>query len=409
MDIDKSNELETTTRNSKFDVIVVGGGMVGATTALAFAKQGKTVALLEKNHPSKQWLDNPPLRVSAINLGSEVLLEQLGIWQRIEAKSRCQFNRLATWEQGAKSVMFEAGEIGEHHLGYLVRNEAIQLAAFEEINEYFSDSVTHFTSSNIEAVSQHSDFVSVRLLDNTLEKELVIHAELLVGADGANSQVRKLLGIGVSGWDYQQHCMSITIKTEFPEQDITWQEFQPSGPKAFLPLADGYASLIWYDSAEAIRSLKAINSAEEMKGRVVSTFPALAGDFEVVQWASFPLTRRQANQYQIGRCVLVGDAAHTINPLAGQGVNLGYKDVSRLIKLLEDIDWSDVAILNGALKRYQSSRKLDAQLMSGAMDSFYLLFSNEKPMLKRVRLGLLSLANSLPWAKKQVLKRAVGY
>lgn len=191
-------------------------------------------------------------------------------------------------------------------------------------------------------------------------------------------------------------------------QDITWQEFQPSGPKAFLPLNQGFASLIWYDSPQRIKQIKQL-SHDAIKQQVLETFPKLAGDFEVMQLASFPLTRRQANRYIDGRVVLVGDAAHTINPLAGQGVNLGYKDVMELSEQLRLIDLNNNTYVEKALAVYQRKRKAESLIMSSAMDSFYTLFSNDKTPFKILRKGLLSVANKFESAKKLVLKKAVGY
>ncbi|NVK25149.1 MAG: FAD-dependent monooxygenase [Gammaproteobacteria bacterium] len=399
---------------SEFDVIIVGGGMVGAAQVLAFCQQHKRVLLLEKNLPKSEWLEKPPLRVSAVNLCSEEYLNELGLWQHLSAEHMCVFNHLSTWEKEASALAkqkltFSAQDINKSHLGYLIRNEALQMAAFEQFKQLSNPPV--ISSAELVAIDQdglttEQDKVIVRLQEKDVQTQLKSH--LVIGADGANSRVRQLLNIGLSGWDYQQHCFSITIKTNFPMQDITWQEFQPSGPKAFLPLSDGMASLIWYDSADIIKQLKQM-SPLALKQKVLDVFPPLAGDFEVVQHASFPLTRRQAKSYVDGRAVLIGDAAHTINPLAGQGVNLGYKDVAELSQQLDGIDLTDNSSLTKALQKYQTKRKTESLVMSGAMDSFYTLFSNDKTVLKFVRRGLLNVANKLPWAKKQVLMKAVGY
>jgi 2-octaprenyl-3-methyl-6-methoxy-1,4-benzoquinol hydroxylase len=396
-----------------YDVVIVGGGMVGATQAVALAKQQKRVLVIEKYIPRPEVLEQAPVRVSAINLASEKYLTELGVWPHISATSKCMFDQLATWEQRHNPVIFSASDINTEHLGYLIRNEALQLAAFDQMSASVStqaeknspDVVTNCQLNNIE---QTNDLVHIELTDVETNESKLITCSLLIGADGAFSQVRTLMNIGTTGWDYQQHCLSLTIKTEFPTQHITWQEFQPSGPKAFLPLEGGYSVLIWYDDANEVKQLLALTN-EQLKKQVLDRFPDLAGDFEVIQKASFPLTRRQANQYTKGRVVLVGDSAHTINPLAGQGVNIGYKDVEVLSGLLEGVDIVNLESLSLSLLQYEKLRKRDAQLMSLAMDSFYGLFSNDKAPLKLLRSGLLNVANKLQWAKKQVLKKAVGY
>lgn len=390
------------TIQSEYDAIVVGGGMVGASLAVTLAGQNKSVLLLETFIPSTDALSSPPLRVSAINLFSERWLEQQGIWQHINDASKWPFEELATWDQPQHKLVFSAAEIGEAHLGYLVRNEAIQLAALEQVN-----SLNGVTLSQARLTSFEQSASSVQAMLSLGDESLSVNAKLVFGADGAMSSVRALAGIGTSGWQYQQQCFCLTIKTQFENLKQTFQEFQPSGPKAYLPLAENYASLIWYDAGEQIQTLKTLNNAA-LKRKVMEIFPELPGDFDVVQTASFPLTRRQAKRYFNGRIVLVGDAAHTINPLAGQGVNLGYQDLAAIEQLLMDWDWEDSKLLEKQLKQYQLKRKTQAMVMSGAMDSFYHLFSNDNNTLRSIRSQFLSLADRSGLAKKLVLKKAVG-
>ena len=388
-----------------FDAVVVGGGMVGSVQALALLEQGKRVLLLERQLPSVDWLAKPPLRVSAINLFSQDYLEQLGVWAHIALGSKNVFKRLATWDKPMSRLEFNADEIEHDHLGHLIRNEAIQLAGFDALKPYVQSAQLMLSDAALNRIETRDRDVCLHLSDPS--GEISVSATLLIGADGANSKVRQLAHIGTSGWDYQQHCLSITIKTDFGPQDITWQEFQPSGPKAFLPLADGYASLIWYDAPNNIKQLKTLPDTV-LKTKIIETFPDLPGDFVVVQHASFPLTRRQAKRYFSGRIVLVGDAAHTINPLAGQGVNLGFKDVAELSSILKAVDWNDSEKIRQALVTYQQKRKLESCVMSGVMDLCYQLFSNSGALRQTFRNQFLSLANQSRWAKVQVLKKAVG-
>lgn len=402
-----NQNLQDTLLNNSFDIVIVGGGMVGASLAAGFAQQNKSVLVIERARPENDWLSQPPLRVSAVNRYSETWLQSVGCWNDIDKADKCQFNRLATWEKGTDKVEFSAEELQESHLGHLIRNEALQLACYSALEKNDSDKVSFMYGGQIDQVQNNTNNVIItgRTKD---DKAFTVNTLLLVGADGANSKVRQLAKIGVTGWDYQQACFSITIKTNFATQDITWQEFQPSGPKAFLPLNDGFASLIWYDSKSTITALKGL-SDQALKQAIIETFPELPGDFDIIQHASFPLTRRQANQYNNGRIVLVGDAAHTINPLAGQGVNLGYKDNATLLSLMQDSDLKDFDRLVKLLKRYTIKRKADSLLMSGVMDGFYHLFSNDKAPLKKARGLMLSLANHFSFAKKSVIKKALGF
>lgn len=385
---------------NKFDVIIIGGGMVGAAAAVSFAKQNKRVALIENHVPKRESLELPPLRVSAVNLYSEAFLTQCGIWANIEESASNQFKRLATWEKRHQVLMFNSEEIDRAHLGHLIRNEALQQAAFDTFTQ-FGDLI-QVCSDEVSSIEQDSQQVRVQLG----EQQLL--ARLLIGADGAQSVTRRMMKVGQTGWQYQQSCLSITIKAEDFEQDITWQEFQESGPKAFLPLTNNHHALIWYDNKQRVKELSQLDDAQ-LKQEIIATFPPLPGDFDIVQHASFPLARTQANQYVKGNIVLVGDAAHTINPLAGQGVNLGYKDVSVLSDLLKDIDWQSEAAFDKALREYQLKCKAQSLLMSSMMDAFYLLFSNQNSVLASIRQTALQLAGSANVAKKWVLNKAVGY
>lgn len=398
-----------------YDAVIVGGGMVGASLAIAMSKIGKQVLLIEKNEPQNGWLDAAPLRVSAINLASQALLSQLDIWSHINASHKCYFEQLATWESRNNRLVFDSSSLNKPYLGHLVRNEALQLAAYQMIRQHHQDSITTACNGikDIYPVGNKNKVVLATLSTDEQNKSEVtqeaqaITCDLVFVADGAQSQTRQLANIGVTGWQYQQQCFSITIKTHFPTQHITWQEFQTNGPKAFLPLEAQFASLIWYDSAETVKSLKQLSTAE-LKSKILATFPPLPGDFDIIQSASFPLVRQQANHYFKNRIVLLGDAAHVINPLAGQGVNLGFKDIEVLISQLSEIDWCDDNALAVALNQYQLKRRLDAQIMSSAMDAFYWTFSNAKAPLKFIRNSILAVVQKTSIVKRMALKKAIG-
>ena len=242
----------------------------------------------------------------------------------------------------------------------------------------------------------------------TLDSSQTLQARLVVGADGANSQVRNLAAIGTSGWQYRQSCMLITVDTGEPQQDTTWQQFFPSGPRAFLPLYDQWASLVWYDSPQRIRQLQAMPPAQ-LEKEIAEAFPARLGEVKVHAAGSFPLARRHAQRYVLPGLVLLGDAAHTINPVAGQGVNLGYRDVEALLAVLCDArelgeDWSSEAVL----MRYQRRRRTDNLLMQSGMDLFYTAFSNNLSPLCVARNIALMAAQRAGKLKEHALKYALG-
>ncbi|QMV13730.1 2-octaprenyl-3-methyl-6-methoxy-1,4-benzoquinol hydroxylase [Vibrio spartinae] len=380
-----------------YQVAVVGGGMVGAALALGLAQQGKKVVLLESHQPQPFDATQPmDVRVSAISMASVKLLKSLGVWQHIESMRVCPYRRLETWESVECRTCFDAHDIGLEQLGYMVENRVIQLGIWQVFQQY--PNLTVKCPSRLQKIEFGEQENCLHL-----DEEPMIHAQWVVGADGAHSQVRDFARIGVTAWDYRQHCMLIHVKTEQPQQDVTWQRFYPSGPRSFLPLSGHQASLVWYDTPQKIRQLSQLPSTR-LAQEIQAHFPSELGEIDVVQHGSFALTRRHAHQYVAKRCVLIGDAAHTIHPLAGQGVNLGLKDVKCLLKQLSESSTLD----ESAFVRYEQRRRPDNLLMQTGMDVFYKTFSNNHTPVKIVRNVALKLANHSGMLKKQVLRYAIG-
>ncbi|KUJ00232.1 2-octaprenyl-3-methyl-6-methoxy-1,4-benzoquinol hydroxylase [Vibrio sp. MEBiC08052] len=380
-----------------YQVAVVGGGMVGAALALGLAKQGKKVVLLESHQPQPFDAAQPmDVRVSAISMASVKLLESLGVWQHVESMRVCPYRRLETWESVECRTSFAAHDIGLEQLGYMVENRVIQLGIWQAFSQY--PNLTVQCPSRLKHIDFGEQANCLHLDDGQ-----VIQAQWVIGADGAHSQVRDFAHIGVTAWDYRQHCMLIHVKTALPQQDVTWQRFYPSGPRSFLPLSGHQASLVWYDTPQRIRQLSQL-SATQLAQEIQAYFPKELGEVEVVQHGSFALTRRHAHQYVAKRCVLIGDAAHTIHPLAGQGVNLGFKDVICLLKQLSEASTLDESVF----VRYEQRRRADNLLMQTGMDIFYKTFSNSHTAVKIVRNIALKLANHSGMLKKQVLRYAIG-
>lgn len=391
-----NNQYDEVQNMSKYDVAVIGGGMVGAAVAIGFAKQGRSVLVVEGKEPEAFTPEQPmDIRVSAISEHSVEILESLGAWQAISDMRVCPYRRLETWEHPDCRTRFHSDELNMERLGYIVENRLIQLGLWAEFEKY-----PNLTLRCPETL-QHIEFSAAPQV--TLSSGECFTADLVVGADGANSKVRALAGIGITAWDYRQHCMLINVETELPQQDITWQQFNPTGPRSFLPLCGHQGSLVWYDSPKRIKQLCGM-STEQLRQEVLSHFPAELGDVKVLQFGSFPLTRRHAQSYCKQGCVLVGDSAHTINPLAGQGVNLGFKDVEALLEVTE----GQQTLSMDVLKQYERKRRPDNLLMQSGMDFFYKSFSNELAPLKFVRNAALKVAEKSGPIKAQVLKYALG-
>ncbi|MCH7372771.1 FAD-dependent monooxygenase [Aeromonas sp. MR16] len=381
------------------DIAIVGAGMVGAATACLLAAQGLSIRVIETQLPEPYAPEQPlDLRVSAISQASVALLDQAGAWQHLQQMRLCPYRRLETWELDGFATRFDAADLGLPQLGYIIENRLVQLALLKRMED-FPNIQTH-TPAAVQSLRQSADAAVLTLNDGT---ELA--ARWVLACDGAESLTRRLTGIGVSRFEYRQHCMLINIDTEFEQEDITWQQFTPSGPRAFLPLPGRHGSLVWYDSPARIRALSAMGN-EALAAEVRRHFPARLGGFTVTGKGCFPLVRRHANDYHAGRVVLLGDSAHTINPLAGQGVNLGFKDVACWVELLAKAgsDWHQLAQAG----RYERRRRPDNLLMQSGMDLFYGVFSNEIGPLRLARNLALNLADKAGPLKEMALRYALG-
>lgn len=390
---------------TEFDMIIIGGGMVGAATALGLAEQGLNLALIEKN-PLPTFTPNAAydLRISAISQGSIQLLQQLGVWETISAMRTSPYTKLETWEIESFNTAFSAAEIGLEKLGDMVENNVIQIALWQALQQY--PNCQQAVGFQQISANREENIWTVKVDDKTFS------APILIAADGANSQTRQWAGIGLTSWQYRQYCLLATITCENLVPSATWQQFYPTGPRALLPLADNNACLVWYDSPQQIAQLKAL-SPEKLTLEIEKNFPARLtaelGKIQVQASGSFPLTRQHAQHYVQNGVVLIGDSAHTINPLAGQGVNLGFKDVKALLEVIEQAvkkggNFADETVL----KRYEYKRKTDNLLMQTGMDVFYKAFKTELLPIKITRNLALLFAEKVTPIKIKALKYAIG-
>lgn len=377
--------------------LVVGGGMVGTAMALGLARMDKRVVLLEAFPAEPFEPSQPPdLRMSALAEASVEFLTDLGAWSAIESKRIRPYSSLAVWDHPLARTEFQAQDIGAERLGVFVENRITQLGLSQTLLDYDNCIVI-----NAKAIETDARSGTVVCDDNTQ-----IIAQHIIAADGVHSSVRKAAGITTQGWQYGQQALGITIQTEYDTelaqthaQQMTWQQFTPSGPLAFLPMHENYASLVWYDSPERITQLSQLSNAA-LHDEIVQHFPPEVGKFTVLNATAFPLTRMHAVRYIKHKVTLIGDAAHAINPLAGQGVNLGFQDVKCLLDVIrQEGNW---------ISDYEKPRQRANLLMTSAMDGFYFAFSNHNPVLKAVRnLGLFT-ADRGGKLKHAVMKKAMG-
>ncbi|CAG9297262.1 FAD-dependent monooxygenase [Celerinatantimonas diazotrophica] len=381
----------------QYDIVVVGGGMVGAAIACGFAMQQRKVAMIDPSTPAAfDPHSRPDLRLSAFSLGSERLLRELGAWPFIEKMRLTPYIGLQTWEAGqTDKLKFDCHEVGQDHLGYMIENRIVQLALWQRCRE-LGVTLLPWNDWQLTQTPTHATLTY---------QQQSIRALLVVGADGAKSTVRQQTGLGITGWDYRQRCLSINVKFAKAPERITWQEFYPSGPRALLPLYDDYGTLIWYDQSARIKSLQGLK-ADALKTQIQAAFPALEGEFELLDWANFALVRRHVHQYFKGRVVLAGDSAHTIHPLAGQGVNIGFKDVATLLRIFKEHSLNEP--FETLLVKYQRQRKCDNLLMQSAMDLFYKGFSHPHSLVKTIRRAGIIVAEHAGVAKTKALRYALG-
>lgn len=382
------------TENKKqFDVVVLGAGMVGAAVALHFLRKGLEVAVVESTMPKMDFDSiEPDMRMSAFSFHSVDMLKRLDAWQHLDMSRARIYTKLSVFEDENAYTEFDASDVSAEYLGYFFENRNVQVALHKAINQY--ENLCWFDGAQI------VDPESGQLLLNNGD---ALFGNLIVVAEGAASQSREKLGIGTTGWQYQQKVLAFNIELESDAGAHTWQRFHTSGPKAFLPLYDNYATLILYDCAEHQKRMMA-TKGQALINELQQYYPQI-GRFKVLDHAYFPIARMHAQSYSKGRVALVGDSAHSINPLAGQGVNIGFKDAEALGRVNPAHDF---VVLREALVQYEKERRKDNLLMMSAMDGFYGLFSNDNKVLKIARNLGLKLANQAGPLKNKVLAHAMG-
>ena len=401
------------TKSIQYDVAIVGAGMAGLALAAALAGQGLSIALIEARAialpdlPDRGDLGSFDSRVSALNMKSIGLLDAVGAWPSIARYRSCAYRHMKVWDaQGTGSIHFDAAEVDRAALGHIVENRAVIHGLLEQI----------LPAPEIKIVAPHP----LQFIDTTpdgvtlaLDDHPPLRARLLVAADGALSSVRGMLDFKTREWDYGHRAIVATVATTQPHANTAWQRFLPSGPLAFLPLpSEGeqyYCSIVWSLQEEMVDDILALDDAafcaelgrafEHRLGPVQACSPRFA----------FPLRQRHALDYVRPGVALVGDAAHTIHPLAGQGINLGFQDVEVLAR--EILGAHRRGASPGSievLRRYQRQRKGENLLMMGAMEGFKRLFEQQALPLRWLRnAGMQGVGASGP-LKREIMRRAMG-
>ncbi len=388
--------------STHYDVIIVGGGMVGATLAVALAEQSDlNIAIVEAHMPNPiAELDKPDLRVSALTRASENVFKNLNIWQQLIPSRISQFTDMEVWETPSSTLHFDSADIGEPLLGYIVENRHVQQACLARCTQL--DNITLLSPAKPTSMSKQT---------LTLENGQTLTADLIVGADGARSLLRDWAEIDTHGWDYQQTAVVCTVTTKQSHQHTAWQRFLPEGPLAFLPLADPHqCSIVWSNSTEEAELLCELDD-DRFNNALSKAFGNKLGDIvDISERARFPLKLRHADHYVETGFALVGDAAHTIHPLAGQGVNIGLLDAATLAEVVLEAHnkGRELGSLH-TLNKYQRRRKGDNLAMQMTMDAFKRVFGSELAPVRWARRLGLETVNQHGLLKNIFMHQAAGH
>ncbi len=392
-----------------FDVVIVGGAMAGAGTAALLAAttatSGLRVALIEPRPVVAPAADAPlDIRVSALSRATQQLLERTGAWPAVAARSAA-YERMVIWEErqdpaDPQALVFDAAELGEPDLGHIGENRSIQ-AALTARAEAMGVVMLRADFATLEATR---DAVNIGLGDGR-----EFRAGLVVGADGAESAVRHQAGIETSGWDYGQRAVVAHLDAEKPHAGTAWQRFLDTGPLALLPLADGRVSLVWTTLPEQAEDLVHCPE-EEFAERVTMASAGVLGRLAATTpRAAFPLRLQHARRYAAERIALVGDAAHTVHPLAGQGINLAFLDAAALVDVLGGaVEAGDDPGELRVLRRYERWRKSEALPALALLDGIKRVFFGGNLLQSRLRRGALGLAQSSGTLKRVLMQHALG-
>jgi len=391
---------------TQFDIIIVGTGIVGAAFAAGLAQSTSlSIAVVDAQEIACPWSANHyDFRVSAISPASQKILATLNVWPAIAAKRISPFRRMEVWDASSKGrIQFDSQEIGQPALGYIIENNALRASLLELLVTY--SQITKISSAQLTNLT-----ITEEAAELTTAQHGLLQAKLIIGADGTNSWIRQQARLAITQDTKTQTAIVCTVQTELPHQATAWQRFLPTGPLAFLPLKEAQlSSIVWSLPTTEAERLLAL-SADEFNHELGVAFEHKLGKIlQSDKRRQFSLRRLHANHYVKSRLALIGDAAHTIHPLAGQGVNLGLLDADCLTEVIgtalnKKRDFA--SYMN--LRRYERARKSNNFAMFNSLEILNNLFASEQKFLQNVRGLGLNVTNQFSWLKNFFAHYAVG-
>lgn len=399
--------------NQQFDLIIIGGGLVGASLACALKDSQLSIALVEAQQPASEQsrlplsLQHADYRVSALNRSSESFLRSLGVWQNLPQERLAPYNKMRVWDgEGTGHIQFDANELAETHLGHIVENSVTSIELMNTVMQ--QTNVQIFAPVKLDSIEQLDQASTSYLLQ--LDNGQCLHTPMVVAADGARSWIREWAQFSTREWDYGHHALVCTVEVEREHEECAWQRFTKDGVLAFLPLADtNLCSIVWSCPQERAEALLALDDGAfltELSTEFECTLGQVKGCGER---AAIPLRQRHAKRYVKDGIVLVGDAAHSIHPLAGQGVNLGFMDAYVLAdEIKQGLARGLTAHHPHILARFERRRMPDNLSMMATMEGFKRLFAVKTPALRWMRNWGMSKMNGLSYLKNHIVQMAMG-
>jgi 2-polyprenylphenol 6-hydroxylase len=392
-----------------FDVVIVGAGVIGAAMAsLLVARKlsapGRVAVIADRFATAGSADADWDLRVFALSRASERLLKVCGVWDSLPVQRVHAYERMCVWDargepQGKGSLSFDCAEIGEPNLGFIVDGRALQWQCLQAARAQGAV----LLEAGLAAIVATDADISIRLTDGR-----TLRSQLLIAADGLQSKTRELLGIDTAGHTYHQDALVAHVRTAKSHCNTAWQRFLGPGPLAFLPLPDGRSSIVWSAALPEAARLRALDPAAFGAALTAASGEVLGNCELSTPTSSFPLKLQYALEYARPRAVLIGDAAHVVHPLAGQGLNLGLLDCAALADVLGQAGGTGYFGEHRLLRRYERWRRSENLLAAGALDGLERLFSAVDPLSTRLRAAGLSVVGRVPFVKRRLAQRALG-